>query len=120
MDTFLIKKNWGMVLFFILFSSFALLSQENKEPKGKEVKKEESKWDKLVFGGNIGLQIGTITYIEISPNVGYYFFPKFMSGIGVTYQYYKESGYLKTVGTSIYGATCSQTAEIFMTFLRTN
>jgi hypothetical protein len=76
----------------------SLFSQNEKDPK-----KEETKWDKFVFGGNIGLQIGTITYIEVSPNVGYYFTPKFMSGGGLTYQYYKDNGYLKTVGTNIYG-----------------
>ena len=97
MKNLFIKKNIVFPFLILVLLINPLFSQKKKE------KQKESNWDKLVFGGNIGLAIGTITYIEISPNAGYYFIPKLMAGGGLTYQYYKENGYKNTVGTNIYG-----------------
>ena len=43
--------------------------------------------DRIFFGGNIALQIGTYTDIELSPTVGYYITPRWSAGIGGTYRY---------------------------------
>lgn len=45
--------------------------------------------DRLVFGGGVGLQFGTITLIDVSPVIGYRITPKLESGIGLTYKYYR-------------------------------
>lgn len=52
-------------------------------------------------GGNIGLQFGTITLLDLSPYLGYYLTNELVAGVGVTYQYYKNSYYNYT--TDIYG-----------------
>lgn len=45
--------------------------------------------DRLIFGGSLGLQFGTLTLIDISPVVGYRITPKLEAGLGATYKYYK-------------------------------
>jgi hypothetical protein len=58
--------------------------------------------DKLFFGGNIGLQFGTLTHIEISPIVGYWITPRVSAGFGISYQYYREK-LATTYTTHMYG-----------------
>ncbi|MCK4664291.1 MAG: hypothetical protein KAT68_15590 [Bacteroidales bacterium] len=60
--------------------------------------------ERIFFGGNLGLQFGTITYIDISPFVGYKIADNLESAIGITYQYYNDRRYTGNVlSTSIYG-----------------
>jgi hypothetical protein len=57
--------------------------------------------DRLFFGGNVGLSLGDITYIELSPLVGYSITNRASVGLGVTYQYleFRRTG----VSSSVYG-----------------
>ncbi|MBK8847430.1 MAG: hypothetical protein IPO27_13140 [Bacteroidetes bacterium] len=56
-------------------------AQEKKE-------KTKSPWkDKISVGGNLGLQFGNPTLIDVSPTLGYRVNEKFMPGIGATYIY---------------------------------
>jgi hypothetical protein len=60
--------------------------------------------DRIYFGGDFSLMFGTVTFIEVSPIAGYRFTPRFSSGLGVTYQYYRERTYVNTiVKSNIYG-----------------
>lgn len=43
---------------------------------------------RLVFGGNLGLQFGDQTVVDVSPLIGYRITEDFNAGIGVTYFYY--------------------------------
>ena len=45
---------------------------------------------KLEFGGNLGLQFGDYTIVNISPQVGYRFSDYFSAGAGLGYTYYKD------------------------------
>jgi hypothetical protein len=53
----------------------------------------------LFYGGNFGLQFGTITDIQVSPVIGYWLLPRIAIAVGPTYRYYKELD----VATSLYG-----------------
>jgi hypothetical protein len=59
--------------------------------------------DRLFFGGNFGMQFGTITSIEISPLAGYYITPKLSAGAGIRFEYFKDKGYYAPYETTIYG-----------------
>ncbi|MBY0427576.1 MAG: hypothetical protein K2Q22_18210 [Cytophagales bacterium] len=49
--------------------------------------------DRLAIGGNFSLSFGSITFINISPLVGYRATERLMPGAGVTYMYYQVGGY---------------------------
>jgi hypothetical protein len=59
--------------------------------------------DRIYFGGNLGLQFGTQTYIDISPLVGYKITEKLSAGIGATYIYYSYKDRYFSYKTNIYG-----------------
>ncbi|MCS6916624.1 MAG: hypothetical protein RMK52_06340 [Chitinophagales bacterium] len=59
--------------------------------------------ERLVFGGNIGLSFGDVTYIAAEPLVGYRLTPNLVTGIGMRYIYYRDNFYNYT--TSIYGGS---------------
>lgn len=56
---------------------------------------EKSFSDRITFGGNFGLQFGNATLIDISPNVGYYLRDNVVTGIGLTYKYYRFKDFYK-------------------------
>lgn len=45
--------------------------------------------DRLRYGGNVGLSFGSVTYIDISPMVGYQATDRWLVAIGGSYIYYK-------------------------------
>lgn len=56
--------------------------------------------ERIFFGGDFGLQFGTITNIEIAPIVGLWVLPRLSFAAGPEYKYYAE----KHIGsTNIYG-----------------
>ncbi len=59
--------------------------------------------DRLVFGGNIGLSFGDITYVSLDPLIGYRVTESFIAGIGLRYQYFRDNFY--RYSTSIYGGS---------------
>ncbi len=65
---------------------------------------EENKGRRYFFGGNFGLQFGSITNIEVSPIAGYRLFPWFSVAAGPKYQLYgKNYAGFNKFSTHIYG-----------------
>lgn len=60
--------------------------------------------DKLFTGGGLGLQLGTVTLIDISPHIGYFFTDNIALGVGGTYQYYRIKSRYLDYKTDIWGA----------------
>ena len=56
-------------------------------------KKAEKKnfLEHISIGGTGGLQVGTATYIELSPNVSYHFNKFFSAGVGGSYYFFHDS-----------------------------
>ena len=59
--------------------------------------------DKFFVGGNLGFQFGTVTFVDVSPLVGYKFSDKISAGIGATYQYYHYKDKYYDFQTNVYG-----------------
>jgi len=64
--------------------------------------------EKIFFGGSIGMVIGTVTEIDVLPEVGMWVLPQWAIGIGGRYSYRKErfdllSGRSKPYETNIWG-----------------
>jgi len=102
---------------FIIFLALC----NNMSAQDKQAVENKNKFsDRLFTGGNLGLQFGTQTMIEISPIIGYKITDKISTGIGVTYRYYrvKDYNYLppQIYKTSIYGGSLFARYYIFENF----
>jgi hypothetical protein len=75
----------------------------------RQVEKKGFDKSKLVFGGDLGLQFGDYTVINISPQVGYNFSKYYTLGAGIGYTYLKDkyydyNGYKRSYKSSYLGA----------------
>lgn len=55
---------------------------------------QRSYGSKFFLGGNLGLQFGSVTLIDVSPLVGYRLTEQIDIGVGATYKYYNNKDYL--------------------------
>ncbi len=110
-----------LVILLSFFSSVVFAQVEGVEvEKPQEEKKEEDKKetkdddddeeemrliDRFYFGGNVGANFGTITFINVAPMVGFRITPRFSVGVGGTYQYWSDKRFTPTYKQSIYGGS---------------
>ncbi len=84
-----------VLIFFLFCQGMAMaqvdISSGSKTPFGQ----------RIYFGGNFSFQFGYVTYLDVSPLVGYMINKDFSAGVGITYRYlrYKDINYK----TNIYG-----------------
>ncbi|MCE3228310.1 MAG: hypothetical protein K0S32_2861 [Bacteroidetes bacterium] len=99
-----------ILLFFFSFA-FALRAQKdsvytgNKTP-GKRGDDNKEKWwkDKLTYGGNVdGFFTQGLTYIYISPTIGYMLTEKLNVGVGFVYNYSSTVYGYQRYNQSVYG-----------------
>jgi len=57
--------------------------------------------ERMYFGGNLSLQFGTITFIDVSPLAGVMITEKYSAGVGATYQYFNDRFF--NYNSNIYG-----------------
>ena len=94
----------NIVVILLLFNAETGLSQE-KDPDIKQ--KPSDKTEKIPFkdrfytGGDLGLFFGNVTYINISPLLGFKVTKRYSLGLGVIYEYYSDNRI--QFQTSIYG-----------------
>jgi hypothetical protein len=86
-----------LILSFILSSVVSSMAQDtltHYSNAPEHVRTHEGfQWDKAFFGGDLGLQFGDITYINIAPIMGYHLTERFGAGAGPIYTYLKYRGY---------------------------
>ncbi len=86
----------------ILLFSFQTFSQieESQEDNGSY----NLPYKKSFFtGGGLGLQFGTVTMVDISPQFGYYIFENMSVGAGLTYQYVSDRSYSPAATMNVIG-----------------
>ncbi|MDX9946251.1 MAG: hypothetical protein RBS38_02720 [Bacteroidales bacterium] len=83
----------AFLLIVILLSSWVPAAGQTTRPETPPLK------DRLFYGGNLNLQFGTYTDIQVSPVIGLWVLPRVGVAIGPDFQYYK----LGPTHTFIYG-----------------
>jgi len=96
------KKAFALLLPALLL---ALSASAQRDSSARPQRKAPEPWtDRLVYGGNIGLQFGTYTLLDLSPMVGYKITDKLIGGVGGSYQYIRvRYSNNATYENSIYG-----------------
>jgi len=92
-------KHIVLTLLLSLVSGSILLAQNQYDID------ERSDWQERIFmGGNLGLQFGTQTYVNISPTMGYRITNALSAGVGVSYIYQKIYDISRThYGGNVFG-----------------
>lgn len=105
------KKIFFNVL--LLFAMLLTISESYGQYYENVADKKPNRW---FFGGNFGLSAGSITYIEVAPQVGYRLTPKLSVGSGIKYQYFNDSREdygLSSFETHVYGLNIFSTYSLF-------
>ena len=92
-----------LLIISMTFASLEIFGQVEESVVPDKQKKEEKARisERLLFGGELGLSFGSITYIKIEPIVGYRVTDRLTMGLGPIYIYEKYKYY--DWETSIYG-----------------
>lgn len=101
------KNKYLLVLIFALFSALPLHAQREIDEEMRPPLK-----DRLFFGGNFAMSFGTITFIDVSPLVGTMITNRLSSGVGLTYQYFKDNRFVGA-NNSLYGGRVFSRYNIF-------
>ncbi|MFD2033688.1 hypothetical protein ACFSKL_02740 [Belliella marina] len=98
---------------FLLLALFFCLSFGAQAQREIDTESNPPLKDRLYYGGNLAMQFGTITFVDVSPLVGAMITDKFSGGVGATYQYFDDRRFVgnSTGNRSLYGGR---------TFLRYN
>jgi hypothetical protein len=84
------KQKYCLIFTFILIlSNLSLLSSGQES----QVNKKKDFWNRVSVGGNFGLQFGTVTAIDVSPEVMIRVVDQLHLGVGFSYDYLKTKDY---------------------------
>lgn len=74
----------SIITILLLFISFTTIYGQKTREKPPPLR------ERLFFGGNFGLQFGTITNIQVSPIIGLWVLPRVAVAVGPNYTFYKD------------------------------
>jgi hypothetical protein len=116
------KKITGILAVLLMLAGSSLHAQNDStvhEPIAKPRKVAQEKppiTDRLVFGGSIGLQFGTVTNINLSPIIGYQVTEGLVLGAGPTYIYTSVNYGGYKYRYSVYGGRLYGRQRVFENF----
>lgn len=85
-------RKYVLLVLLSVFSTVSFGQERTEQPSRQSplVRDKPSIKDRLFWGGNIGLNLGSLTYINVAPTIGYRITEKFGMGLGPTYTYYND------------------------------
>ena len=82
-------RQYLVLLCILLILSGNVFAQDKDKDENEKEKKEKSDFQRrLFFGGYFWISFGTITQVELAPQVGYHISDRIAAGIGGKYMYY--------------------------------
>jgi hypothetical protein len=97
-------KKWLLrVCLCALLSTPALAMAQDEpsdEPSGRGGKPKENRW---IRGGNVGLWLGTYTFVQAAPFVGYRVTDRLTTGAGIDFTYIRNRNTIPVDEFSIFG-----------------
>lgn len=99
-----------LILITLLFAGFSAFAQDDPPPSSppavRDPRAKNPFENKIVWGGNLGLQFGSQSLVDVSPIIGYKVTDHFVAGFGGTYRYisWRYQGY-PPVRANFYGGS---------------
>jgi hypothetical protein len=91
-------------MFFICLCALNTNVQAQNEEEKVVTKDNNETFKKTFFtGGNLGVQFGTVTMIDVSPQFGYYLLENISVGVGFTYQFISDHRYAPAATMHVLG-----------------
>jgi hypothetical protein len=81
------------------------IQQEEVQQKNPTNQQQQFSPNKIYFGGNMLLTVGSYTRIGVYPLIGYKFTPKLSAGIKIGYEYISDNQWAEKYTTSNYGGS---------------
>ena len=88
---------------FLLLGAMSAQDSTRVDDPAPEPKPEMGQ--RIYYGGNVGLTVGTYTRIGLYPMIGYKITPKFSAGVKNAYEYISDNRYSDVNKTSNYGGS---------------
>jgi hypothetical protein len=106
--------SWYIALLTSIILQFNCLYAQDRINLDEDTKPQLK--DRLFWGGNIGLQFGNVTLIDVSPLIGYKINPRIGVGISPTYKYFAYKSYYidnSDLKTNVFGASIFARAIVY-------
>jgi hypothetical protein len=81
-------KKLSFALALIVFLSLKVSAQSDTVRNYRDENRGGFSWDNAFTGGSFGLTVGSVTDIQLDPEIGYRFGNYFYLGVGFDYEYY--------------------------------
>jgi len=94
-----------IVSIFGILAVPAIAQDESLETTMNRNEMNKPAYNRVYYGGKIGLSIGTYFRVAVSPLIGYRLTPKFSVGAKIGYEYIRDKRYSDTLVSSNYGGS---------------
>ncbi len=101
------------VFYLILFITISVYGHSQSLPGDHNGSSPDEMEHKIVAGGSLGFQFGSIMVINVNPILGYRITPLFTGGGGFIYQHFRDRRYSTEYSTNVYGGRLFLQHDLF-------